>query len=287
MTKTTVTPSTKEDMSMSVGETETASTTSPKKDKETPVIDFLINPARFKEREAVRELLGEVTRAMFAPSLLSSAYPALFRLLRHSRLPCSPEEPPTSPGHLLQRCSWAGRTQNCSSLFTPTITDLGICCSFNLQRSLRQVNCPARGEARDFPCLVKELQGEEGGGLRRATVGADMGLQVLLDQHSNLASPLTLHQPGHGFKVLLGQPASFPLLGQDALLLAPGQQHQLRVAATVVRSTEAVASLDPITRKCLFPRERALVHHTTYSQASCLFECALHNASITLGHWFG
>ena len=235
----------------------------------------------------MKEFMTNLTKAMFDPALLSSAYPALFRLLRHTRLPCSPVHPAVSPGHLLQHCSWAGRTVNCSSIFTPTITDLGICCSFNLQQSLRQANCPGKGEARDFPCLVKELQGEDSGEVKTATVGTDMGLKVVLDQHSNLDSPQTLHEPGHGFKVFLGQPGSFPLLGQDALLLAPGQHHQLRVAATVVTSTEAVANLQPSTRNCLFPWERALVHHTTYSQATCLFECALHNASLTLGHWFG
>ena len=226
--------------------------------------------------------MTNLTLSMFDPALLTAAYPALFRLLRHSRLPCSPGDPAISPGHLLQRCSWAGRTVTCNELFTPTVTDLGICCAFNARQTLKETNCSVG--AGQFPCLVRELQGAGGRKIRTATVGADMGLQVVLDQHSNLDSLQTLHQPGSGFSVFVGEPGAFPLVGQDAVLVAPGQQHELWVTPTRLSSSQAVADLDPDHRDCLFPTERALVHHSLYSQAACHFECALANASAALGH---
>ena len=78
-----------------------------------------------------------------------------------------------------------------------------------------------------------------------------MGLQLVLDQHTNLDSLQTVHEPGLGLKVLVSQPGAFPLLGQDSLLLAPGQSHNLRLDATVVRSTKAVASLNEVDRECV------------------------------------
>ena len=162
---------------------------------------------------------------------------------------------------------------NCSRLFTTTITDQGICCSFNLQQNfIEEENCASEEAAKKFSCLVKQLQhGEENRDekTRKANdAGADMGLQLVLDQHSNLDSLQTLNEPGQGLKVLIGQPGAFPLLGQKSLLLAPGQSHNLLLDATVVSSSEAVAQLGPEDRECLFPSERELQHHSSYSQAS-------------------
>ena len=67
------------------------------------------------------------------------AYPNLFRLLWQSTLPCYP--PPTSPNtdsvHMLRQCSWKGKEVNCSEIFTPVITDSGVCCAFNLRTDLK------------------------------------------------------------------------------------------------------------------------------------------------------
>ena len=217
---------------------------------------------------------------MFDPTLLKKAFPALFRLLQHTQLPCIGGDPSISPGHLLQTCHWRGKLVNCSSLFTPTITDQGVCCSFNMQQNLMEEDCSSEEGGRKFSCLVKELQqeGAEGQEVWKASVGADMGLQLVLDQHSNLDSLQTLHEPCQGLKVLIGQPKAFPLLGQDSLLLAPGQSHNIRLGATVITSTDAVASLHPTDRGCLFPSERSLQYHSFYSQARPLSTIFAHKS---------
>ena len=132
-------------------------------------------------------------------------------------------------------------------------------------------DCSREEDASKFSCLARQLQQQAGVDgsqlqLHKATVGADMGLQLVLDQHTNLDSLQTVHEPGLGLKVLVSQPGAFPLLGQDSLLLAPGQSHNLRLDATVVRSTKAVASLNERDRECVFPGERHLQHHSAYSQ---------------------
>ena len=148
----------------------------------------------------------------------------------------------------------------------------GVCCSFNLHQDLaKDSDCSREEDASKFSCLARRLQqqaGVDGRQLQvhKATVGADMGLQLVLDQHTNLDSLQTVHEPSLGLKMLVSQPGAFPLLGQDSLLLAPGQSHNLRLDATVVRSTKAVASLNKMDRECVFPGERDLQHHSAYSQ---------------------
>ena len=88
-----------------------------------------------------------------------AAYPGLFRLLWHSGLPCSPSTSPSSP-HLLRcsgehhlgcrRCSWQGKVVNCSDIFTPVITDMGVCCSFNIKTDILKDS--------PYKDLVEEMQ---------------------------------------------------------------------------------------------------------------------------------
>ena len=230
-----------------------------------------------------------MTKALFSPLQLTSAYPHLFRLLRHSSLPCFPT--PASPGHLLERCRWAGETVDCRQLFTPVATDSGICCAFNPRQILRETNCTGQGEDTEYGCLVREIQEEESKNtakaVRKASFGRKKGLQVILDQHSNLDSPATLFDGDTGFKIYLGKPTNFPMLTSDHLQLSPGQQHTVRLSASHLTSTTGVRHLAVQDRGCLFPHEQPPDHHlefySEYSYDTCLFECALTLASSELG----
>ena len=80
-----------------------------------------------------------------------------------------------------------------------------------------------------YACLVKKLQMEESQHLeervepRKATIGTKLGLQVILDQHSNLDSIATRFDNDNSFKVHIGQPTAFPMLGKDQLTLPTGK----------------------------------------------------------------
>ena len=64
-------------------------------------------------------------------------------------------------------------------------------------------------------------EGKEG--TRKATFGSKQGLQVIVDQHSNLDSVGTLFGNDNSFKVHIGQPTSFPMLTYDRLTLPTGK----------------------------------------------------------------
>ena len=51
--------------------------------------------------------------------------------------------------YMLRRCSWQGKEVDCSKIFTPVITDSGVCCAFNLGSDLKKSN---------YSDLVEEMQ---------------------------------------------------------------------------------------------------------------------------------
>ena len=198
-----------------------------------------------------------------------------------------------SPEHLLSRCLWQGKLLDCRTLFTAVVTDSGICCAFNPRQILKTGSCSGQeGEAREYGCLVREMQEREGrggleGGVRKAGYGQKKGLQVILDQHSNMDSPGTLFNHDNGFKVFLGSPTEFPLLTYDKLLLSAGQQHSLRLGAVHLAAKGEVRKLPVLARECLLPGEqpsdRQMIFYSEYSMKTCLFECSLLLATSSLG----
>ena len=108
---------------------------------------------------------------------LSRIYPNLFRLLWHSMLPCFPKQNNPNEAHMLHQCAWQGKLVNCSDIFTPVVTDSGICCAFNVKNTLMESN---------YSRLVSEMQGQKKMlDLRNALPGMERGLQVIVDQHSD------------------------------------------------------------------------------------------------------
>ena len=57
---------------------------------EPPNVDVYLNPLRKTEKAIVEEFMTNITRALFNPPLPETSYPHLFRLLRHTNLPCMP-----------------------------------------------------------------------------------------------------------------------------------------------------------------------------------------------------
>ena len=110
----------------------------------------------------------------------SRIYPAIFDLLWHSMPTCTTSKDNSDSPHMLSKCSWKGEKVNCSDIFTPVITDSGVCCAFNLQDNLRDS---------DYSRLVHTMQEESKGPseekMRTVVSGIGRGLEVFLDQNSH------------------------------------------------------------------------------------------------------
>ena len=94
----------------------------------------------------------------------------------------------------------------------------------------RENGCDEESGEDLYACLIRTLQMEESEArhegkeeTRKATFGSKQGLQVIVDQHSNLDSVGTLFGNDNSFKVHIGQPTSFPMLTSDRLTLPTGK----------------------------------------------------------------
>ena len=182
---------------------------------------------RRAEKNLMEAYMTNITRTLFNPPLPRSSYPPLFRLLRHTNLPCLPSG--EDQDHMILRCMFSGQKVDCAKIFTPVPTDYGMCCAFNPRTILREEGCDGEDGEDLYACMVKKLQLEEsqvrslGEETRKATNGAKLGLQVILDQHSNLDGVATHFDTDNSFKVYVGQPSSFPMLNSDPLTLGTGK----------------------------------------------------------------
>ena len=89
---------------------------------------------------------------------------------------------------MLTRCSWMGNDVNCSDIFTPVVTDSGICCAFNLQDNL---------EDSEYSRLVQAMRGQNSGNndkVRKLTSGVGRGLQIVLDQNSHRSKLVSIRR---------------------------------------------------------------------------------------------
>ena len=93
---------------------------------------------------------------------LALAYPNLFRLLWKSALPCSYDPLSEDSAFMLKKCTWQGNLVNCSDIFTPVITDSGVCCAFNHRSNLKDSM---------YSQLVKEMQGPRNRDDKEASTG--------------------------------------------------------------------------------------------------------------------
>ena len=92
-------------------------------------------------------------------------------------LPCVPKDKSSDEAYMLRKCVWQGEVIDCSDIFTPVVTNSGICCALNVKSSL---------EESDYSRLVTEMQGQNmSKKLRKAEPGIEGGLQVIIDQNSN------------------------------------------------------------------------------------------------------
>ena len=87
--------------------------------------------------------------------------------------------------------SFLGKQVNCSEIFTPVITDSGVCCAFNLQDDLRESTYSQlvkemqvkTGERNIFKCLQTNAGATKAGEIKRISPGADRGLEIIIDRN--------------------------------------------------------------------------------------------------------
>ena len=209
-----------------------------------PNIDFLLNPKKKERREEYEDHVMMRLMNFFEERNSSILYPNLFRLLWYTKIPCFDLFNLTGDhAHVLKYCEFAGEAVPCEHLFQAVPTDVGICCSFNSNSSMKETI---------YANLIKDLKDEEmkksDDGIEyereimKGRVGSDMGLKVVIDSHSNIASPATISSDGNAFQVYIGNPGEFPFLRNRAIQVSPGYENHVDVSAIQIRSDPNIVS---------------------------------------------
>lgn len=120
---------------------------------------------------------------------------------------------------------------SCAAIFNTFPTDQGMCCVFNM---------PAAQDMfvqSEYTKMVTKLQNQDNDGSFLNTTlpdwyvsagepfaeqGSSMGLNIMLDAHTNLLSENTVFSDYEGFKVLISSSESFPLVLQKGFEVKPG-----------------------------------------------------------------
>ena len=151
-------------------------------DKNLPIIDMFLNPAKKSGLKATEDRMRVLARSHFPSAEIGRNLTSLFNLLWNSNLPCFGGAA-NSGGFLLKKCFLYGKERDCRDLFRPVPTDAGICCAFNHRQTLRDSQ---------YSRLLKMKQREDSAGENSqgfpASVGVAKGLKVIMDQHSNLVT---------------------------------------------------------------------------------------------------
>ena len=144
-----------------------------------PTIDLFLNKNKRKDFQQMEKILKDIMHANFPVKEIGKNFSSLFNLLWHSNLPCHRKDNIPGSEYLLKKCVWHGKKMNCSKLFKPIPTDIGVCCSFNHKNVMKDS---------EFLQLLLRKQGvktEEDEDSHLAEIGIGRGLQVFVDQHSN------------------------------------------------------------------------------------------------------
>ncbi|XP_034256548.1 pickpocket protein 28-like isoform X2 [Thrips palmi] len=182
-------------------------------------------------------------------------------------------------------CKWQGGIlENCSSsnLFTPVMSDEGLCYTFNMLSNPELFTPSAvqydESEGRPSDGWTLENGYPKDADLetfpRRALGnGAKSGLFILLRAYTQDCDYLC-RGPVQGFKVLLHNPAEIPRIGQQYFRAPLNQEVVVVVKPSMMTTSDGLRDYEPSRRQCYFPSERHLRYFKVYTQKNCELECS-------------
>ena len=245
--------------------------------KSLPNIDFLLNPRMRQKRDEYEEKVMTRLKNFFAERNSTLLYPNLFRLLWYTKIPCFDLFNMSGDhAHVLKHCEWSGETVPCENLFQAIPTDVGICCSFNFNSSMKETVYAKLIEGlKDKEMKTNNFSSPTERDVLKGKVGFEMGLKVAIDSHSNIASPATINSDSNAFQVYIGNPSEFPFLRNRAVQIQPGYENHVEVSGIKISADPSIRSQSVEDRKCQFYWESELEFHAGYSYTSCVVEFAM------------
>ncbi|XP_045775145.1 pickpocket protein 28-like [Maniola jurtina] len=187
---------------------------------------------------------------------------------------------------VILRCNWKGKGRWCQKMFTPILTEEGVCYTFNtigpedlfqtdnlntdykymysLSRTRLNGWTPKEGYARDAP----ETTYPE----RSIGAGAKAGLKLFLGEDVEGLDTACMGMVS-GFKILLHHPTELPRLSQQYIRIPIYEEVTIAFTPKKIVTSNGLRVFPPDRRQCYFTGERNLKYFKLYTQSNCEFEC--------------
>jgi len=243
--------------------------------------EVLMDPTTHKE--TIENMFDNInyTRSIFKEVDFTAGFQTTFSALWRSKLPCfdtiSMSALNEGARGILKRCKWKGVDVPCSGIFTTFPTDRGMCCSFNM-RAANEIFAGTQ-----YPSLVKQLQAIDyntsfenstlplyytSRNEPRTQAGISMGLEVVLDAHTDVVESFSIGRDFEGFTGLISESDSFPLTNIKGFEIKPGYNNLVAISAVKIDADDGLRKLNPEIRKCLYSNEVGnLTLFRNYSQS--------------------
>uniref|UniRef100_A0A182PBQ5 Pickpocket n=1 Tax=Anopheles epiroticus TaxID=199890 RepID=A0A182PBQ5_9DIPT len=212
-------------------------------------------------------------------SLNQTTDPNCVELLRNVSMPLYPA---------LFYCLWRNEGRQCSEFFTETLTEEGICFTFNAQSAEEMMRVDVLhsdyeyiSEKRESPLWSLEKGYAENTDLdtypvRVLGAGARAGLNVLLflyEQDTDFICRVSAAGPVQGFKILLHTSSEYPQVSKQYYRVPLSQEVIISVKPQMITTSDGLRDYTPERRQCFFNHERHLKYFKVYTQQNCELEC--------------
>ncbi|XP_063916764.1 pickpocket protein 28-like [Zophobas morio] len=179
-------------------------------------------------------------------------------------------------------CKYLGRNYNCSDLFTPILTDVGICYTFNLMDRSQILSDLVthhknfhKTDASDDWTIEHGYKASAGLNTypRRALYagvpyGLDIKLKVHMDDLDSTCGALI-----KGFMVQIAHPQRLPRVRNQHFIVPLERVSKAGIAPDMMTTSDDVKRYNAKRRNCHFPSERPLKYFKVYTQNNCAIEC--------------
>lgn len=180
-------------------------------------------------------------------------------------------------------CRWLSRFNECDKYFRETLTEEGICYTFNglhptdiyredtyqYQQSLMDNNSysswtletgyDAASDVETYPARV-------------LSAGARSGIFMALQSFKQEVD-YACRGPVQGFKVLLHAPDDVPQVSKQYTRIPMGREVLIAVKPNMITTSAGIAEYHPLRRTCFLSDERLLRFFRVYSESNCELEC--------------
>ncbi|EDW80549.1 uncharacterized protein Dwil_GK11507 [Drosophila willistoni] len=195
-------------------------------------------------------------------------------------------------------CRWLSRFNECDKFFTKTLTEEGICYTFNGLRPTdiyredtyqyhieKQMETKAWNStrAKHLPWSLETgyppTSDVETYPARVLSAGARSGIFMALQSFKQEVD-YACRGPVQGFKVILHAPDDVPQVSKQFVRIPMGKEVLIAVKPSMITTSSGIAEYDPLRRQCFLSHERSLRFFKVYTESNCQLECLV-NFTLT------